>query len=57
MLEEAKLNHLVKLCNARYPSKTDKLFLTLADLLIRLGEHLQRRHAHPPMQINDCCRE
>ncbi len=57
MLLEANRRHLVKLFNARYPSRTDKLFLALADLLIALGEKIRRRHSHPAVLTNDLCRE
>ena len=57
MLAEANRRHLVKLYNARYQRKTDKLFLALADLLIRLGEKLRRRHSQPPILADDLCRE
>ena len=57
MLAEAERQRLVNLCNARFPTKTDKLFLALADQLIRLGEKLRRRHSHPPILADDLCRE
>ncbi len=57
MLTEAERRHLVNLCNARFPKKTDKLFLALADLLIGIGEKLKRRHAHPQVLADDLCRE
>lgn len=47
MLAEAERQRLVYLCNSRFPTKTDKLFLALADLLIGIGENLKRRHAPP----------
>lgn len=45
MIAEADRRRLVGLYNARYPRRTDKLFLALADLLIDLGETLRRRYA------------
>lgn len=57
MLAEAERQRLVNLCNARFPTKTDKLLLILADLLIGLGEKLRRRHSHPPILADDLCRE
>ncbi len=57
MLAEAERQRLVSLCNARFPTKIDKFFLALADLLIVLGENLKRRHAHPQLLADDLCRE
>ncbi|MBU1566118.1 MAG: hypothetical protein KJ630_10870 [Proteobacteria bacterium] len=57
MIAEADRRRLVNLYNARYPRKTDKLFLALADFLIDFGEALRRRHAKPQVVAGDFCRE
>jgi len=57
MLEEAKQRRLAKLFNAQYQSKSDKIFLALANFLIRLGEGLKRRYDHSETLASDLCRE
>ncbi len=57
MITEAHRQHLIGLYNARYPKRTDILFLALADLLIGLGETLKRRYGRPQVLVNDLCRE
>jgi hypothetical protein len=57
MLAEANRRHLVNLYNARYPRRTDRFLLALAELLIGLGEKLKHRHTHHEPLAEGCCRE
>lgn len=56
MLEEANRRHLVNLYNARYPRKTDKIFLALADFLIGLGEKLKHHYTRHQALPKRFCR-
>lgn len=57
MLEEAERQRLVGIYNAHVRRRTDKLALILADLLIRSGESLRRRHGQPLDLDRQLCRE
>jgi hypothetical protein len=57
MLEEARRQRLIALFNGRLQQKSDKFFLRLAELLIRFGEHLKRRHSHGEALTSGLCRE
>jgi hypothetical protein len=57
MLEEAERRRLVALYNAHHRSRADRLVLALAELLIRSGERLRRRHGQPPPSTPELCRE
>ena len=57
MLAEANRQRLVNLSTPAYHSKLDKLFLSLAELLITLGEKLKRRHAPQEALESGLCRE
>jgi hypothetical protein len=57
MLVEANRRHLINLYNIRYPRRTDKFFLALAELLIGLGEKLKHRYSHHQPLTEGFCRE
>ncbi len=59
MIAEGDRLRLVGLYNARYPRRTDKLFLALADLLIDLGETLKHRYGQPQVmtELFVCCKD